>query len=134
MTEYDDIMHLERYRLKKHHPMPMWSRAAQFSPFAALNGFDEEIDETARLTEEYHELTEDELDDVNAVLCELMEREAEKPKVKILYFQPDKHKIGGAYMEYSGDLRFFDEGNMMLNFVDGSRISVEHIVRISIVE
>ncbi|MFR7907878.1 MAG: hypothetical protein ACLU4K_06620 [Oscillospiraceae bacterium] len=134
MGNYDDIKNHERYRLKKHTPMSMWSRAAQFSPFAALTGFDEDIDETARLTDEFHELTEEELDRNNAVLCEMMERESENPKVHIIYFKPDERKSGGSYKKYIGNLRFFDEESMILNFTDGSRIPVKQIVRAEIVE
>ena len=132
MTEalYDDILHMERYQLQRHRPMPLKNRAIQFSAFAALSGFDEEISETARLTDDYHELTEDEYDHNNAVLCELMERESEKPPVHIVYFKPDKRKSGGSYKEYSGNLRFFDEAGMILNFTDGSRIPVKQIVRV----
>lgn len=129
---YDDIMHMERYRLKKHRPMPLKNRAFQFSAFAALSGFDEEINETARLTDEFRELTEEELDRNNAVLCEMMERESENPKVRIIYFKPDERKSGGSYRKYIGNLRFFDEESMILNFTDGSRISVEQIVRAEI--
>ena len=46
MTEYDDIIDLPRPK-SKHEPMPMSDRAAQFSPFAALTGYGDAIDETA---------------------------------------------------------------------------------------
>lgn len=79
--ELQFILHNSHHVSKKRHPMSMHDRAAQFAPFAALTGFDDEIDETARLTSDKHELTEDELDAVNAALAELMERENEKPRV-----------------------------------------------------
>ena len=90
MGNYSDFINVQRPHLRYHHPMPLQDRAAQFAPFAALTGFDEEINETARQTDSKHELTEDEQDMLNAALCELMERETEKPRVSILYFQPDK--------------------------------------------
>ena len=58
MSEYDDIIDLPRPK-PAHEPMPMSDRAAQFSPFAALTGYDDAIDETARLTDERIELTEE---------------------------------------------------------------------------
>lgn len=58
MSEYDDIIDLPRPK-SAHEPMPMSDRAAQFSPFAALTGYDDAIDETARLTDERIELTEE---------------------------------------------------------------------------
>ena len=97
-----------------------------------MTGFDEEINETARQTDSKHELTEDELDMLNAALCELMERETEKPRVSILYFQPDKSKAGGTYLSYTGNLRFFDESSMELKFVDDNRIRISDIMKIEI--
>lgn len=47
---YDDIINLPRPEPKKR--MSMHERAAQFSPFAALTGFDEAVDETARKQQE----------------------------------------------------------------------------------
>ena len=43
---YDDIIHLPHPTSKKHPRMSMAERAAQFSPFAALTGFDGVIRET----------------------------------------------------------------------------------------
>ena len=134
MGNYNDFINVQRPHLRYHHTMPLQDRAAQFAPFAALTGFDEEINETARRTNTKHELTEDELDVLNSALCELMESETEKPQVTIQYFQPDKSKAGGAYISYTGNLRFFDEGSMVLHFVDDSRIRISDIMSIEISE
>ncbi|MBO7403134.1 MAG: hypothetical protein J6U10_09110 [Lachnospiraceae bacterium] len=45
--DYSDIIDLERPVSKKHPPMSLEARAAQFAPFAALTGLDEMMDETA---------------------------------------------------------------------------------------
>ncbi len=50
--EYDDIIHLPHHVSATHPPMTAMDRAAQFSPFAALTGYDAAIKETARLTDE----------------------------------------------------------------------------------
>ena len=60
--------------------------------------------------------------------------EAEKPKVKIEYFQPDSKKSGGAYVSFIGNFRFFDEANRKLKFTDGTIISVDTISRIDFAE
>ena len=52
MENYDNIINLPHYEPKHHPRMSMWSRAAQFAPFAALTGFGAAIQETNRLTEE----------------------------------------------------------------------------------
>jgi len=44
----EEMLKMPHPTSKKHKPMPVSDRAAQFSPFAALTGFDEEIDEAAR--------------------------------------------------------------------------------------
>ncbi len=57
---YEDIINLPHHVSRVHPQMPIKNRAAQFSPFAALSGYDLEINETARLTEERIILSEDE--------------------------------------------------------------------------
>lgn len=48
--KYDDIINLPHPTSKKHPRMSRQNRAAQFSPFAALTGYDAEIREMARQT------------------------------------------------------------------------------------
>ena len=43
--KYSDIINMPHHRSKKHKPMPLSDRAAQFAPFAALTGFYDLIDE-----------------------------------------------------------------------------------------
>ena len=56
---YDDMIDLPHHVSEKHPQMPMLDRAAQFSPFAALTGYDAAIVETARQTDQKRELTEE---------------------------------------------------------------------------
>lgn len=130
MKNYDDIINHERYRLKNHKPMSLIDRAVQFSPFAALTGFDEEIDETARITDHRAELTEDELNDLNQTFQMLLDKQEECPLVAVTYFQSDKRKSGGVYVTYTGNFRFFDEIEGVLKFVDGMVIAISEISRI----
>lgn len=46
--DYRDMLDLPHPVSRKHPQMSMHDRAAQFSPFAALTGLDDAIDETAR--------------------------------------------------------------------------------------
>lgn len=48
-NKYDDIINLEHHVSKKHMPMSRKNRAAQFAPFAALNGYEESIEETENM-------------------------------------------------------------------------------------
>lgn len=49
---YEDILQLQHPTSKRHPRMPLYNRAAQFAPFAALNGYEDAIREAIRRTEE----------------------------------------------------------------------------------
>lgn len=132
MRNYEDIRNHERYQLKHHTPMSMESRAAQFAPFAALVGYDEEIGEAARLTDGREELSEDAIDALNQAFQKLLEHEEERPLVTVTYFQPDAKKDGGRYMTYTGNFRFYDAEKRVMKFVNGMVIGVELVCRIEI--
>lgn len=132
MRNYEDIRNHERYQLKHHTPMSLESRAAQFAPFAALVGYDEEIGEAARSTDGREELSEDAIDALNQAFQKLLEHEEERPLVTVTYFQPDAKKDGGRYMTYTGNFRFYDAEKRVMKFVDGMVISVEQMCRIEI--
>ena len=130
MRNYEDIRNHERYQLKQHTPMSLESRAAQFAPFAALVGYDEEIGEAARSTDGREELSEDAIDALNQAFQKLLEHEEERPLVTVTYFQPDAKKDGGRYMTYTGNFRFYDAEKRVMKFVDGMVISLEQMCRI----
>lgn len=127
MTEYDDIIDLPRPK-SKHEPMPMSDRAAQFSPFAALTGYGDAIDETARLTDRRIELSEEEsaeLDYKQQYLSTL-----DSPTVTVTYFVPDERKSGGAYVTHTGVLKRVDEVERMVVFKDGLRVPLDEVMDI----
>ena len=130
MRNYEDIRNHERYQLKHHTPMSLESRAAQFAPFAALVGYDEEIGEAARLTDGREELSEDAIDALNQAFQKLLEHEEERPLVMVIYFQPDAKKDGGRYMTYTGNFRFYDAEKRVMKFVGGMVIGVGQVCRI----
>ena len=130
MRNYEDIRNHERYQLKHHTPMSMENRAAQFAPFAALVGYDEEIGEAARSTDGREELSEDAIDALNQAFQKLLEHEEERPLVTVTYFQPDAKKDGGRYMTYTGNFRFYDAEKRVMKFVDGMVIGVGQVCRI----
>ena len=59
MKKYDDIIHLPHHISPRHPPMPLQARAAQFAPFAALSGHEDNIREAGRQTDDWVELGED---------------------------------------------------------------------------
>jgi hypothetical protein len=127
MGAYDDIINLPHPTSPRHPRMRMIDRAAQFSPFQALSGFGSAIQETARVTGERIELTEDEkavLDEKLRYLCETG-REA-----VFTWFLPDEKKDGGTYMDAVGTIKKIDplEGRVILT--DGTAIPIEDILEI----
>lgn len=103
--EYEDIIHLPHHVSSKRPQMSMLDRAAQFSPFAALTGYDDAIQETGRLTEQKIELDEETLEKLDERFQILQEHLCEQPEVRFTYFKPDERKEGGAYLTVSGIVR-----------------------------
>lgn len=132
IDNYDDIKHLTRPQYDDLHPMSMHDRAAQFSPFAALVGYDDAVAETARLTDSKVELTEDEISMLNANLNQLLDRLDEQPQISVTYFVPDERKSGGKYVDKVGVVRIFDSYSQELVFMDKSRINIQNIISIKI--
>lgn len=127
---YEDIINLSRPISKKHRPMPNSARAAQFSPFAALTGYDATVQEAGRLTEEKPELDEYELAAIDAKLQLLRERLAETPEAAITWFQPDKNKSGGAIISTTGIIKKLNEAEGIVVMGDGTKISMGSILAI----
>ncbi len=130
--QYDDIINLPRPVSKKHPPMPMSKRAAQFLPFAALTGFEGEIAETGRLTQAAPELGEDALVALDRQLALLRQRLPEQPEVTITRFVPDEKKDGGQYETLIGRVRRLDEPNRTLSLTDGARIDLDTVVELTL--
>lgn len=113
---------------KKHSRMSRMNRAAQFAPFAALTGYEESIEETARLTDRRIELSEYEIEELNAKLNFIQEHIKERPEVTITYFQSDERKEGGSYITVTGKVRRIDEVNRILVFDDERTVAINAII------
>ncbi len=94
--DYSDLFQCERPQFDPSRKMSLKERAAQFSPFSALRGFDEEIEESSRRTESRPELFQQECDKLNARLQFLAEQSADRPTIQITRFVQDTKKSGGA--------------------------------------
>lgn len=132
MDDFSDIMNLPHHVSAKRRQMPLADRAAQFSAFAALTGYDEEIDETARLTDTREAMSEDDIAELDAAFQRLLSLESEQPTVTVSFFQPDERKEGGKYVIYTGVFRHFDATENRLYFTDGTKIPVHDICNIFI--
>ncbi len=127
---YDDIIRLPHHVSLKHPHMTNIDRAAQFSPFAALTGYDAAIKETARLTVEKVELNEDIKDALSDRLQIIAERIKEHPEITITYFQPDAKKNGGAYATSIGTVQKIGEYDRIVVMTDGTAIPIDEIISI----
>ena len=125
--KYDDIIHLPRHVSPKRSPMSNYDRAAQFSPFAALTGYDAVIAETGRLTDRQIELDEGGKVLLDEKLQLIREHLSEQPKVPLTVFCPDDRKQGGAYRTVVGHVKKIDPITHCLVLSEGDVISIDRI-------
>ena len=125
-TEYADIIDREHYVDPNHPQMPRLNRAAQFSPFAALTGYEDMIVEAARQTDEWAEPDDSAKEEIGRKLNAVLQSELQ-PEVTVTYFVPDDKKAGGRYVTVSGNVRKLDGVKRVMVFADGTRIPIEDI-------
>ena len=82
-TQYDDIIHLPHHVSKTRPQMSMLDRAAQFSPFAALTGYEDAIQETGRLTDERMELSDEDRELLDRKWHYLQEIISDRPEITV---------------------------------------------------
>ena len=124
---YSDIINLPHHELTTRHRMPTANRAASFSPFAALTGYDEAVKETARLTSERIEIDDGAKEVLNEKLRIAVEKADEQPEITIVYFLPDKKKSGGAYVTITAVIKRVDEYERLVVLTDKSTIPIDDI-------
>ena len=130
VNNYDDIIDLPHHVSETRPRMSQRDRAARFSPFAALTGYDSEIKETARLTDEKLELDDYAISRIDSCLQILIDNVQERPTISITFFKADERKSGGTYVTVSGDFRRIDESNRTVVLTDGTTIPIEDIYAI----
>ncbi len=131
MDNYEDIINLPHPDPKHHPRMSMYARSAQFAPFAALTGYEEQVSETGRRTTKKHELTEEEMLTINDVLVEISEKK--NCNVTITYFVKDNKKSGGKYYTLDGIVKKLDKYKQQI-VVNDVKIDISDIYKISIEE
>lgn len=127
---YDDILSLPHHQSAVRAHMSLHDRAAQFSPFAALTGYAEAVEESARCTQGRAEIEEERAARLDAQLHRIMEQISSCPRVELLCFQPDERKPGGAYVTVTGRVRRVDPQRRLVLLTDGRRISFRDIYEI----
>ena len=128
--KYADIINLPHHVSANRPQMSMADRAAQFSPFAALTGYDAAIHETGRLTDNKIELDEETLNILNMKLRLLVENLDDEPEVTFTYFKPDGRKAGGAYIEVTGRVKKVDDFERRIVMQNGTKMPMDDILNI----
>lgn len=119
--KYDDIINMKYNGSKKEKRMSNYERAAQFSPFAALTGYEKAIKETARITKDKIELSNSQKSILDYKFSILVSHFEEKPNIEITYYKKDKIKNGGSYIKVNGYLVKVDLLNKLI-YLDNEQI------------
>lgn len=129
--QYDDIIHLPHHISSTRPRMSAIDRAAQFSPFAALTGYDTSIKESARLTDARIELDDSQKEEIGEKL-RLVTGQLDA-EIKITYFLPDTKKTGGKYVLAAGAVKKVDEYERMIIMGDGKQIPIDEVIDVDCV-
>ena len=129
---YDDIINLPHHISKTRPRMSLQQRSAQFAPFSALTGYEDEITETGRIVDTKRELDEEVKQMMDIKLQEINRKIHEKPLVTITYFIADRKKEGGKYETIAGHIKKIDKLKNMIIFSSGEEILINDILDIEI--
>lgn len=132
--QYDDIIHRPRPVSKKHAPMSCYDRAAQFSPFAALTGYDGVIEEAGRLTDSAALLDEGGMALLDEKLQQIQAHITRMPQITVTYFREDDRKSGGSYLSLTARVKKIDACQHVLWMADGTAIPITSIYELELKE
>lgn len=110
---YADIIDHPHHQSSTHPHMSLYDRAAQFSSYKALSGFEDMIAEEARLTDREIKLEDHDLDVLNQKLSLIADvlADGESPRITFTVFVPDENKAGGSYVEIEDRVKKVDGVN-----------------------
>ena len=132
--DYDDILHLSRPVSVRHARMSMVDRGAQFSPFAALVGYEQVLQESARLTQAETFLDESSKELLDRKLRFLADHPGRMEQVRFLCYRPDERKSGGSFLWLEGSVKKIDLYRRTLVLEDGQEFAIENLRAIDGVE
>lgn len=130
--DYSSIYNLKHPELKHHKRMSKENRAAQFSPFSALVGYQEALDEEKREVDEKRYLCSEEVENISKKLNFIKFNLKECPYIEITFYVKDKKKNGGKYISKKGNVKKIDEIFKIMYLKDGTEIAFDDIFNIKI--
>ena len=107
--------------------MSLEQRSAQFAPFSALTGYEEEIEETGRVVDDRLELDEEMKQNLDRKLQNIIEK---KLSATITYFIADTTKDGGRYITVKGNVNKVDNYKNVIILSDNTEIPINDVVDI----
>jgi len=129
-AKYAEIINLPHHVSERHPQLGKSSYAAQFSPFAALSGYEGIVLEAARVTDDRVELGESEMEKLSVKLQILSDRAKEQPEIAVTYFKADEKKAGGAYLQKTATVKRIDDVERLIYFTDGSKLPIDDITNL----
>lgn len=132
--EYEDIINLPRHISKKHPQMSLEVRSAQFAPFSALTGYDEQIQETSRITNKKKGINEEMKMILDEKLQIIQQEINKKPKITVTYFIPDSKKDGGKYATITGKVIKIDKFKQLIILENKIEIPIKEICEIILLQ
>ena len=130
MGKYDDIINLPHHVSKTRPRMSLEQRSAQFAPFSALTGYEDEIAETGRLVDGRIDLDEEMKQILDRKLQKITDNIKEQPRATITYFEPDNKKDGGEYITATGKIKKLDKYKNVIILADSTEIPINDVVDI----
>lgn len=129
---YEDIINLPYPYPSSHRKMPQSNRAAQFAPFAALNGFEEAIEQASQVLEERKILDESQKEEINKKIVFLKNQPQNTIRVRVCYFQKLSSVDKGQTLVFEEILSKVKENYLLL--FSKKKIFFEDIYEIEILD
>ncbi len=124
MDNYDDIINLERPK-SRYPKMSLEKRGAIFSPYEALVGYDEKINESGRYKDVKKELSDEDKDIINNILINLKKNDL----VKIVYYD----NVISRYKEINGNIKSINTIKKIIVLKNNIDINFDDLLRIDII-
>lgn len=131
MNNYEEIINLPHHESSTHQRMSLINRATQFAPFAALNGYEEEIQETARITKQKINIDSGLREIINNKLNIINQNIKFHPAITITYFVKDSSKEGGVYQTATYNIKKIDTYHQLITCTNNTKINFADILNIT---